>query len=202
MTESEDIIELIRYGASLKRVNRAGWGIAGVYCVRTESVAEHAYGSILTSVLVSRYLVEKGIQLDIEKILTMAVIHDLPESLTSDIPRSSRLLESSKLSDMKQMLEREAIQEIFSRERNLSKHFLDLWEELERGLTLESKIVKGADIIDMLMHVLTLEDTGVSPRILHQFFTSSQKKIESLEIDLLNEIYMTLLKRHQKIQKL
>ncbi|MDH4214859.1 MAG: HD family hydrolase [Candidatus Thorarchaeota archaeon] len=202
MTKSEDIIELIRYGSSLKRVNRTGWGLVGVDCIRTESVAEHSYGSALTSVLVSQYLIEKGIQLDIDKTLTMALIHDLPESLTSDIPHISNLYELSELNELKQKIERKAIQMIFNREVSVSKYLLVVWEEFERGSTLESKIVRGSDIIDMLMHVLNLEDTGVSPRILHQFFVSSQEIIKSLEIDILNEIYATLLERHRRNAKM
>jgi putative hydrolase of HD superfamily len=197
LKETEDIIELIRFGLTLKRVNRSGWGLAGIDCIRTESVAEHTYGSILTSVVVSQYLVEAGFQVDIEKVLKMAVIHDLPESITSDIPRTLNL-STSTFNEMKQALEREAIQKIFHRKIGISKHFLLLWEEYEQSSTLEAKIVRGSDIIDMLMHALNLEDIGVSPKLLDQFFITSQTIIESLEIDILTEIFLILQKRHQQ----
>ncbi|MFW9960458.1 MAG: HD family hydrolase [Candidatus Thorarchaeota archaeon] len=196
MTEPEDIIELIKYGISLKRINRMGWSLAGVNCIRTESVAEHTMGSVLTSMLVSQYLKEKGTQLNVEKVITMAVIHDLPEALTSDIPRTANQSLASKISAMKQLLEREAVQEIFSKGDSASKYYIAMWEEFEEGSTLESRIVKGSDIIDMLMHALSLESSGVSPELLHQFFSSSKEIIESLSIDLLNEIYTILLERH------
>jgi len=198
MKETEDIIDLIRYGATLKRVNRTGWGLAGVDCIRTESVAEHTYGSVLACVVLSQYLIETGFQLDVEKVLKMAVIHDLPESLTSDIPRTPDLSVTSTLSEMKRMLDREAIQKIFNKETSMSKHFLSLWEEYEQNSTLEAKIVRGSDVIDMLMHALNLEDSGVSPRIMHPFFTTSQEIIRSLEIDILSEIFLILLNRHQQ----
>ncbi len=201
MTEIEDIIELIQSGISLKRINRTGWGIAGVNCIRTESVAEHAFGSVLTSIFVARYLKEKGLQLDVEKVITMAAIHDLPESLISDIPRLTDQSLSSRINEMKRIIEREVIQRIFSKENSFSKYYFGLWEELEEGLTLESKIVKGSDIIDMLMHALTLEATGVSPRLLHQFFSSSQEIIESLNIDLLSDVFTILLEKHRQNAK-
>lgn len=196
MTESDDIIGLIKYGISLKRISRAGWSIAGVDCVRTESVAEHTLGCVLTSIFVSKLLKEKGFQLDVEKTIIMAAIHDLPESLTSDIPRITSQSSASKFSEMKRVFERESIQEIFNKDDSSSKYYIALWEEFEEGTTLESKIVKGSDIIDMLMHALTLESSGVSPRVLHQFFSSSQDMIESLAIDLLYEIYTALLEKH------
>jgi putative hydrolase of HD superfamily len=197
MAEFEDIINLIQYGATLKRVNRTGWGIAGVDCIRPESVAEHSYGSILTSVLIAQHMAQKGVQLDVDKLLTMAIIHDLPESLTSDIPRTNSFNESSELKNMKQRLEREAIKKIFKKDGIVSKHFLSIWEEFKQESTIEAKIVRGADILDMLMHALILEDVGVSPQLLHQFFVSSHEIIESLEIDILFEIYLRFLKRHQ-----
>jgi len=196
MTEPEDIIELIRYGISLKRINRTGWSLAGVNCIRTESVAEHTMGSVLTSMLICQYLKEKGAQLNVEKVITMAVIHDLPEALTSDIPRTANQSLAPKINAMKQLLEREAIQKIFSKGDSASNYYIALWEEFEEGSTLESRIVRGSDIIDMLMHALSLESSGVSPRLLHQFFSSSKEIIESLSIELLNEIYIMLLESH------
>jgi len=196
LKDPEDIIELIKYGISLKRINRVGWSLAGVDCVRTESVAEHTLGCILTCIFVSQYLKEKGHQLDVEKLITMAAIHDLPEALTSDIPRTASQSLASKLNEMKLVLERESIHKIFKQNNSSSKYYISLWEEFEEGSTLEAKIVKGSDIIDMLMHALTLESTGVSARLLHQFFSSSQNIIESLDIELLDEIYKILLERH------
>jgi putative hydrolase of HD superfamily len=201
MKETEDIIDLIRYGITLKRVNRTGWGLAGVDCIRTESVAEHTYGSVLTSVVVTQYLVEAGVRIDVEKVLKMATIHDIQESLTSDIPRTSDLSATSTFNDLKRKLEREAIQKIFNTETSMSKYFLQLWEEYEQNSTFEAKIVRGSDIIDLLMHALALEDTGVSPRILNQFFITSRTIIESLEIDILNEIFLFLQRRHQQNTK-
>lgn len=126
----------------------------------------------------------------------MAAIHDLPEALTSDIPRTASQSLASKLNEMKLVLERESIHKIFNQNNSSSKYYISLWEEFEEGSTLEAKIVKGSDIIDMLMHALTLESTGVSARLLHQFFSSSQNIIESLDIELLDEIYKILLERH------
>jgi 5'-deoxynucleotidase YfbR-like HD superfamily hydrolase len=198
MTESEDIIDLIRSASTLKRINRSGWSLAGVDSARPESVAEHTYGSVVTSIFISQYLMGKKTELNLAKIVIMAAIHDLPEFLTSDIPRISKIPEASLLSEAKLRVERTAIQQIFSHHEIGSDALQDIWEEYSRALSLEARIVRGSDIIDMLVHALSLEESGVSPAILDQFFSGAQEVIESLGLDILKDIYSTVCKKHRQ----
>lgn len=198
MADSEDIIGFIRHAETLKRVFRSGWSLAGVNSVRPESVAEHVYGSIIISIAVSRYLEGQNLLLNMEKTLIMAAIHDLAESFVSDIPRITDLADSSLLADMKRRVESAAIHEMLSHPIIGSDSMLAIWEEYVNGSTLEARAVRGADIIDMLMHALNLEDSGISPKILDQFFISSHKVVESLEIDAINDIFRVLLNKHER----
>ena len=198
MATPEDIIDLVRNAVALKRVNRSGWGIAGVDRFRPESVAEHSYGTVMSSIFISQYLLETGVQLNMEKTLVMAAIHDLPESLTSDIPHDTSQVGKSSKKALKHEMERNAIQTITRGKPGFSKQLMLIWEEYEDCATTEARVVRGADIIDMLVHALDLEDSGVSPRILHQFFASSQRTFVALRIDILSAIYGILLQRHQK----
>ncbi|RDE14129.1 MAG: hypothetical protein C4K48_07370 [Candidatus Thorarchaeota archaeon] len=198
MTTPEDIIDLVRNAVGLKRVNRSGWGIAGVDRFRPESVAEHSYGTIISSIYISQYLAGTGVQLNIEKTLIMAAIHDLPESLTSDIPHDASQSGKSSKETLKREMERKAIQTILRGKSGSSKQLMSIWKEYEDCTTIEARLVRGADIIDMLVHALDLEDSGVSPRILHRFFASSQHTFETLGIDILSAIYGILLEMHRK----
>jgi len=197
MATPEDIIDLIRNAVVLKRVNRSGWGIAGVDRFRPESVAEHSYGTVISSILISQYIAETGVQLNIEKTLIMAAIHDLPESLTSDIPHNASQPAKSSKKKLKRQMEKHAIQTLLRGKMGTSKQLISIWEEYEDCMSTEAKVVRGADIIDMLVHALDLEDSGVSPRILHQFFVSSQQTFETLGINILCEIYGILLQGHK-----
>jgi len=198
MKTPEDIIDLVRHAEGLKRVNRAGWAVAGVDRIRPESVAEHSYGTIISSIFVSQYLAQIGIQLNLEKTLIMAAIHDLPESLTSDIPHIASQRSKSSIMTLKREMERDAIQTILRSRTSSSKQLMSIWKEYDDCATIEAKVVRGADIIDMLVHALDLEDSGVSPRVLHPFFDSSQHSLETLGIDILSEIYGVLLRKHRK----
>jgi putative hydrolase of HD superfamily len=198
MKESEDIIDLIRSAATLKRINRSGWSLAGVDNAKPESVAEHTYGTIMASIFISQYLKGEIAELDLSKIVTMAAIHDLPESLTSDIPRISKIPEASMLNEIKRRVERAAIDQIFSQHRISSDALREVWEEYSTASSIEARVVRGSDVIDMLVHALILEDSGVSPAILDQFFSGAYDIIESLGLEILKDIYSTLRKRHRQ----
>ena len=198
MTTPEEIFDLVRSAATLKRVNRSGWGIAGVDSFKPESVAEHSFGTVISSIYVTQYLISSGVQINMEKTLIMAAIHDLPESRISDIPHDAGQSDKSPMKTLKREMETRAIQTILLGKTDSSKLLMSIWNEYEDCASTEARVVRGADIIDMLVHALDYEDSGVSPRILHQFFASSQRTIEALGIDIISAIYRILLERHLK----
>ena len=61
---------------------------------------------------------------------------------------------------------------------------------------MERRIVSSADVLDMLIHVLALELSGISPSILDQFFTSSYRKIAQNEINVASDIFWELYNEH------
>jgi len=82
---TEEIIKLAMKGEVLKNLDRTGWILAGVDKSQVESVAEHSFGTALISLLLAKHFEQDGIEIDIGKILTMAILHDLAESETSDV---------------------------------------------------------------------------------------------------------------------
>ncbi|MEM3733131.1 MAG: HD domain-containing protein, partial [Candidatus Bathyarchaeia archaeon] len=71
-------IKFLRYAVKLKDIKRSGWIKAGVK--NPESVAEHVYGLIVLSMLISDLK-----NLNIEKMFRLAVIHDLEEAILGDL---------------------------------------------------------------------------------------------------------------------
>ncbi len=76
---------------------------------------------------------------DHEKIMKMALMHDLAESRTNDVDYLSRqyVIRNEDL----------AMQDIFK--ETLLADFLDLWSEYEKKVSIEAKIVKDADNLDV-----------------------------------------------------
>ena len=191
-----EIIFLARKGETLKKLARTGWALAGVDCIRSESVGEHSYGTVLISLLISKALADQGAQVDLSKVTAMATIHDIPESMTSDIPRTASEIGGDLLQEGKKEAERKAIQLISKKSAFFGEWLVLLWKDLVEKNTLEARIVLGADIIDMLVHSVSLEASGVSPNILNQFFNTSHTSIQKLELDIVEDIFWELYKEH------
>ncbi|MFH1508930.1 MAG: HD domain-containing protein [bacterium] len=76
---------------------------------------------------------------DIDKVLKMALIHDITESRNGDVNYQSRLYVDKK--------EELAIDDIL-KSTSLEEEWKEIWNEYEERKSLESKIVKDADILD------------------------------------------------------
>ncbi len=79
--EDSDILQLLFHGNQLKRTVRTGWVQRGI--ANAEDVAAHSYGVAFTVLVLAQTIPTK---LDVEKALAMAILHDLPEGVTTDIP--------------------------------------------------------------------------------------------------------------------
>lgn len=196
MNVSQEIIGLARNGENLKRLGRTGWALAGVDRVRQESVGEHSFGTILISLLISKALVSQGEQVDLSRVAMMATLHDLPESMTSDIPRIAVDLGGNLLQEGKKEAEKKAIRLISKKSEFFGEWLVNLWKDMEGESSTEARIVLGADIIDMLVHAVSLETSGVSPEILNQFFIGSHASLKELKIGLVEDIFWDLYSEH------
>lgn len=199
MTDTEKIINLIRYGESLKSIDRTGWMLAGVESERKESIAGHSYGCAFTAIIIANHLKADKVIIDLGKVALFAILHDLPESITGDIARTREFAEDDERVRAKVVAERDAIASIFE---PMGKPYLNLhryWNEFDTQDSAEAIIVKAADIIDMLIHARQLEESGTPPELLHQFFETSQKLIEEIDLEIVTAIYNRLLSEHKAI---
>ena len=63
---------------------RTGWLLRGVR--PCESIADHSYGVAVTVMLLCDALRAAGVEVDGERALRLALVHDVPEAKTGDIP--------------------------------------------------------------------------------------------------------------------
>jgi putative hydrolase of HD superfamily len=189
----ENILELLLQVDNLKDVLRVGWSLAGLTYHRGESVAEHSWGTMNVALIIGNYLKEENTDVEMFRVMVMAIIHDYAESFISDIPKPAIEIGGDELVYGKHKAEVYSIQTLLGDMRNIQ----NFWKEYDEGRTIESRIVRAADIIDMLVHALKLEKSGASPELLHHFFTDSRVKIKQLEIPIANEIYLHILSKHE-----
>src|SRR5918998_163028 len=78
------LIELQR----LKGLERTGWMLRGI-SAGAESVAAHSYGVVVAAMLLADELIERGVAVNVERVLRMAVLHDWAEARVGDMPRTA-----------------------------------------------------------------------------------------------------------------
>jgi len=70
---------------------------------------------------------------------------------------------------------------------------------LQKGESIESRIVLSSDILDMLLHAIGLERNGVNAKILDQFFTTGLSRIKSFDIPIAIKIATLLYEEHTSL---
>ena len=144
----QTLIDVLLHGNQLKRTARTGWVQRGV--PDAEDVAAHSYGVAFTTLILTQ--VVGGVE--VGKALTMALLHDLPEGLTSDIPpRTWRLLPAGS----KIEAEQGAMQSILGA-GDSSHELMVLWQEYQTAETVEAQLVHDADKIDLFLQALVYEE--------------------------------------------
>ena len=114
-----------------------------------QNLAEHHLRTLwITMVLAKR----EGIK-DTEKVMKLAIIHDIPESRTGDADflQSEYVKRDEKL----------GITDVFSG-TVLGGEYASLWKEYSEQKTLEARIVKDADNLDVDFEIMELQSKGLS----------------------------------------
>lgn len=145
----DELLDVLR----LKDVTRQGWVNAGV--PSPESVAAHSWGMAILALRLCPP------ELDLNKVLALCLVHDLPEVLVGDLtPQDDR---STKAQD-----ERAAMSK-------LAPQWLDLFEEYEANTTPEAVFARRLDKLDMALQAgLYAERTGLN---LDMFVESARKTL-------------------------
>ncbi|MFW9967925.1 MAG: HD family hydrolase [Candidatus Thorarchaeota archaeon] len=196
--KAEEIIELAMKAEVLKDLDRTGWVLAGVDRSLIESVAEHSFGTSFISLLLAKQLEGQGDEIDLGKILTMAIIHDLAESQISDIAIDRDGPNRKALLKAKLDTENSVMVDLLSSLGAMGEELLALWDDFQKQSSIEARVVASADILDMLVHAIALEESCVSPRILTDFFKSSKPRLEKLKFALAIDIFNALLRQHEE----
>ena len=145
----DNLLEMLE----LKQLPRTGWVRSGVN--NPESVAAHSWGMAVLALKLAPK------ELDLEKILSLCLVHDLPEVRVGDLTPHDD-------TSNKAELEHKAMSE-------LAPQWLSLFEEYEAGETAEAKFVKQIDKLDMGLQA-TLYQTNQNIT-LDEFIESAKSKI-------------------------
>ena len=183
---SSNLLNLYTKLATLKLLPRTGWLQRGV--ARPESVAEHSFGVVTLALLVGD--AQEG--LDRGRLLAIALLHDMAETLLSDLPASARRLIGA---DAKHAAERRAIQELFAALPQAAE-YLALWDEYACASSPEARLIKGLDRVEMLAQALAYERAG--SRAMAEFWEDGDNGWGD-EFPVLRELAAELFERRGKV---
>lgn len=152
------LIDLLSEIQTLKRLPRSGWLMRGVPHV--ESVADHSLGVGLVALVLADGLAASGeldAPLDGEKVLALALLHDLAEVRLTDLPLSASSLLSA---PVKRRAEEIALAELLEPLPGAGR-LVALWAEFEDQSTPEGRLVRDADKLEMMVQCLRYEESGI-----------------------------------------
>lgn len=153
---------------ALKQLPRTGWLFAGI--AQPESIADHTSAVALLTLLlateINRDFVAHQLDrpLDIGRAVQIALVHDLAESVLTDLPkRSTELIGES----VKHAAEWNTLHEMLA-DHPAQDDVLRYWQEYSDASTPEGRLVRDADKLEMIHQALRYEQAG--NRNLAEFF--------------------------------
>ncbi len=128
----------------LKHIPRTGYPFLGV---GSESVAEHTFMTIAVGTLLAEIVPD----VNREKLITMCLIHDLPEARTGDLnavnKRYAEINETGALEDA-------------TRGLPLATGWRDLMDEFNAGQSVEARLARDADQLAFMVDLNALKGRG------------------------------------------
>lgn len=171
--ELTDIISAIQ---NLKKIKRRGWEIK-LDMKHPESVADHSYSTAILSMVIGDYL-----ELNTNRMVKMALIHDLAESIIGDyMPGENDSKEIEENNAMKVLLD--------TLPKKLKNEYNEIWKEYQRNETKESKTVHDIDKFEMGLQSVEYSKILPNNDNVKDFYDEAIKVIETEEIRKILEEY-------------
>jgi putative hydrolase of HD superfamily len=176
------LLTLAHFLDRFKSVLRTGWLDRGVEPLGSESVADHSFGVALLAWVCALQRCAEGVVLDPERVLKLALIHDLAEGETGDLPpydpaaipdgedteARRAFLETRHVRDSVRDAEKRTAEDA-SMQRLLAQlpdtprlEMAALWDELRLGVSPEARFVKQVDRLETFLqsrHYLGMDPT-------------------------------------------
>ncbi len=173
----------------LKLVPRSGWISYRINKHDIEPVSSHSYSVAVIALTLSEMIRLRTRRVDVEKVLKMALLHDLSESLTFDISKAYLRYLGRSGSQLKMRLERKAVSRILSglENKRLARTFRATLDEYSSLKSLEARIVHCADALDLLLQIIEYERMGYSKSTLDPIWSETKSRLVRYRLALANE---------------
>lgn len=167
----DENLEVLYQIFKLKNLFRQGWLKRDVSEAHGESVADHTFGTAMTAWLLANHL---GLNLNMEKVLKMALVHEIGEIYAGDITPVDGISLTEKYD-----LELMSIEKVFESYPD-SHEFVNLWKEFEEAQTAEAIFLKQIDKFEMGLQAAIYKGHGYDK--MDEFLESAKKVIKKEEL--------------------
>jgi putative hydrolase of HD superfamily len=172
----KDIVNLLFEANILKEIPRSGYHFLGA---GHESVAEHTFSTAMIAFVMSK--IEQDV--DALKLISMCLVHDLPEARISDLNTvHKQYVKADESRAVRDADESRAVRDTI---KNLpfGGSMADLIHEFNAGQTREARLAYDADQLALILDLKSLADIGYQPphkwlpHVLGRLKTETGKKI-------------------------
>jgi putative hydrolase of HD superfamily len=168
----QEISAFLNHFYKLKEVKRSGWE-SKLHLTHPESVAEHTLSMIVLSLIIAEY--NNYASTKIIKMIKMALIHDLGESIIGDyIPNTIK-------TEKKKQLEDNAVNDIISKIPSpvIRNNYIKLWYEFQENKTDASRLIHLIDKLDMAIQAKYYMENNknINKNDVKPFFDSALKYV-------------------------
>ena len=175
---AKSLIDILYLAGKLKKTVRAGW-VEKANISDPESVADHSYRVTILAALIGDIL-----GLDADRMVRMALIHDLSEAVTGDITPTQIRRGRNKETE-----EKLATAEIFSKfPLTIRNRYKAIWDEFIAGKTKEAKILHELDAFEMAIQSQEYSDSHSQNNSLLSFKESAAVHIDEPSVKMLLDL--------------
>ena len=185
----------------MKAIPRSGWLSHDVSLQDVESVADHTFSTCALSMLLADLEAKRGVKVNMENVLRMAILHDLAESLTFDISRAYLDYMGTKGEAMKREIERTAWEHVTKgiEDPDLARKYASIQNQYVAGRTKEAMIVHAADSIDILLQVVNYERRGYPHALLSDFWSERVRMMKQSGVQSARIILELIIREERKL---
>ncbi len=161
------LVDFLANTAKSKKIVRTGWVMMSIK--DPESVAEHSFQLSIWAMTLAE---ELGVNKD--KLIQMAIMHDLCETITGDLVWSRGSLIDMQKRVEKEKLEKEGVAKLF-KGIGKSQEYVKLFDEMIARSSQESRVFWQLDKLEMAMQALAYEQSD--EKDLEEFFINTELQV-------------------------
>ena len=135
-----------------------------------------------------------GRRVDVERVLRMALLHDLSETLTFDISKGYLDYLGRRGKAIKDEVEQAAWKHVLKgiTDTKLRSGYARLQYEFDAEQTLESRIVHAADRLDILLQVAEYAKRGYPRPLLASLWSATEREVRKSKVESVRQLHKVI----------